>query len=500
MSSLSSADPVPATAHPVPKLILAALVALLGDSLFHGSDLGLSVLLFLGSLGLALAVARGSEPDRPRIPARERGIAVVLLVAGLLPLVESVGVLSVTFGILGLALFAAGLGGAFSRGIRATVATVRGILLAGPFRLGPDLVAALSHRLTAGRLRAGGTVLLGWVVPLLLCGVFASLFASANPLIDAWLAALEGAVTVPSLDAGRALILIVLASVAWAFIGARQRRARTPAGDAPVAADGGTRLLDAPTVLRCLALFNLLFAVQSVLDAAYLWGGLALPTGITYAAYAHRGAYPLMLTALLAAGFVLVALRPGGPGETSPAIRALVHLWIGQNVLLVISAVLRLDLYVEAYSLTLTRAAAFVWMGLVGVGLVLILARIALRRTNAWLVAANGLTLAATLYACAFVNLPGFVADYNLAHERSGGTAFDVGYALCLGPQAIPAIDRFLAASPDRHDGIVLRRDALAAGHIRRMEDWRAWTFRDGRLLEYLQAHPTARRPETVTP
>ena len=32
---------------------------------------------------------------------------------------------------------------------------------------------------------------------------------------------------------------------------------------------------------------------------------------MTYAAYAHRGAYPLIVTALIAAGFVLAALRPG---------------------------------------------------------------------------------------------------------------------------------------------------------------------------------------------
>ena len=53
-------------------------------------------------------------------------------------------------------------------------------------------------------------------------------------------------------------------------------------------------------------MFNALFAVQTVLDLTYLWGGVALPDGMTYATYAHRGAYPLIVTALLAAGFVLV--------------------------------------------------------------------------------------------------------------------------------------------------------------------------------------------------
>ena len=44
--------------------------------------------------------------------------------------------------------------------------------------------------------------------------------------------------------------------------------------------------------------FNALFAVQSVSDLAYLWGGMRLPEGLSYADYAHRGAYPLIVTAL----------------------------------------------------------------------------------------------------------------------------------------------------------------------------------------------------------
>ena len=71
------------------------------------------------------------------------------------------------------------------------------------------------------------------------------------------------------------------------------------------------------TILRSLILFNLLFAVQTALDVIYLWGNAKLPDDITYASYAHRGAYPLILTALLAAGFVLAAMRPGGPAEKS---------------------------------------------------------------------------------------------------------------------------------------------------------------------------------------
>ena len=94
----------------------------------------------------------------------------------------------------------------------------------------------------------------------------------------------------------------------------------------------------------------------------------------------HRGAYPLIVTALLAAAFVLVAMRPGARRSAPADPLARSFSVVAQNVLLVISSILRLDLYVEIYSLTYWRVAAFIWMMLVAIGLLLIVARIALGR------------------------------------------------------------------------------------------------------------------------
>ena len=42
--------------------------------------------------------------------------------------------------------------------------------------------------------------------------------------------------------------------------------------------------------------------------STYLTGGRRLPRGISFVEYAHRGSYPLIATALLAAAFVLYFL------------------------------------------------------------------------------------------------------------------------------------------------------------------------------------------------
>jgi hypothetical protein len=79
---------------------------------------------------------------------------------------------------------------------------------------------------------------------------------------------------------------------------------------------------------RSLILFSAIFAVQTSLDVLYLIYGVDLPDGMTYAQYAHRGAYPLLVAALLAGWFVLIAFRPGGLTECHTPTRCLVQLWI----------------------------------------------------------------------------------------------------------------------------------------------------------------------------
>jgi hypothetical protein len=173
-------------------------------------------------------------------------------------------------------------------------------------------------------------------------------------------------------------------------------------------------------------------------------------------------------------------------------IRPLDYLWVAQNVLLVLSSILRLDLYVQIYLLTWWRVAAFIWMMLVALGLVLIVARIVLNRSNGWLIRANLVTLTATLYACSLINFAAIIADYNLSHSREAtgkGVSIDMNYLFSLGPQALPAIDR---AIPLRglDPALVSRRGCLVEQHMKDTAFWRSWSFRSWRLQRTMGVEP----------
>jgi hypothetical protein len=506
MNSTAIAAPrLPLLLDSIPrKLMVALAVTGFADWLFYDQKIGISVAIFLLVLG---GLSLLTNPVHASV--RQWLLAAAIFLVGLASVVEEFNALSVTLAVLAVAVAISSLTNPLMDGLRARYAAVQDLVVTGPFRIFADIAQSPKWSLTLKSFTV-------WVVPLLLSCVFLLLFSSANPLIETWLNAIDLKAWLARLSVVRLLFWSVTLCVVWPFVYLKWIRKPPPAPwlseSEPAATDEApSELFGAAAILRSLLLFNLLFAVQTGLDVVYLWGGVALPDGLTYAAYAHRGAYPLIGTALLAAGFVLAAMRPGGPAERMPVIRVLVFLWVAQNVMLVVSSMLRLDLYVQIYSLTYWRVAAFIWMLLVAAGLVLIVARIALDRSNSWLVQMNLATLALLACICAFINFPYVIAIYNVEHSKEvsgNGLALDVNYLVGLGPQAVPAIDRYLAALPNstpllfNRSPLAWNRDQLIKRQLAELDSWRAWSFRGYRLKQYVaaagpslaQSEPAARK------
>ncbi len=475
--------------------VVVTLVAL-ADWLLYGHAIALSGALFLLALHLGATLANPGRVQRP-----EMFLAAGVQALAVAPLLVRPSLLALLFAVLGTAC---AMQLAFGARVGLVDRAYRSIELLSEvtWRAAQDLYRM--GRLWSRRVpvRVSGGALIGWVIPLALGAVFLLLFAIANPLIDSWLGAIDVSALLEHVGVGRIGLWLLALSAAWPFVFMRRQRKSARLAKFATAAVAATtvqmpdRLVGRSATLRSLILFNLLFAVQTGLDAVYLWGGVALPDGLTYAAYAHRGAYPLIVTALLAAAFVIVATRPGSDTARSPLIRQLVFLWTGQNVVLVVSSILRLDLYVAVYSLTYLRIAAFVWMALVGIGLVLIVLRIALSRSNGWLIGANLLSLLAALYLCSVMNGPGLIADYHGRHAREitgDGAWLDEAYLVALGPQAIPALDFYIGRlGPNVAGHLIGARERLAFKHLRRMADWRAWSLQDRKLARYLLMPPSA--------
>jgi len=354
----------------------------------------------------------------------------------------------------------------------------------GPFRPLMDAWHLSRVKRRPGRLHLGSAAAT-LALPVIGGLLFVGLFAFANPVISQ---AFERA-SVPGplriIFWGLVLLAVWPALRPWAGT-----TRNLPGGSADAAP---LPTIPLASVLIALATFNAIFAVQNGLDIAFLWSGAPLPAGVTLAEYAHRGAYALIATALIAGALALWMLRPGSATAAHPWARALLVLWVAQNLLLVASSMLRTIDYVEVYSLTELRIAALAWMVLVGIGLALICWRILAGKSGAWLVNFNLAAATTLLTAACFVDLGAVAAQWNVRHAREvggAGAAIDLCYLDQLGESALlPLIEL-----EPRIEDAEIRDRVTALRHKRMIElvvqqrDWHSWTWRGARRLAVAQA------------
>lgn len=449
--------------------LVLALVVLADVLLFEEMFGSALALLPLTALGTVVVVHPALRRDRRALAALAAAVFAVLLLADR-PSVVGWMTAWIALAVAVLSPRAPEDESALQWVVRLAWAGLAGIR--APFR---DALRMLERRIKGSLLRG----VLAAILPVAGGLLFFWLFAMANPVIDAWL----GAWRLPQVSFPRLILWGVFAYVGWILVRPRslRRRVKLPPIIARPSAVGGS-------VVASLIVFNTLFAGQNALDLAFLWSGAPLPEGVTFAEYAHRGAYLLIVTALLAGAFVLVFLRPGAPGAERPLVRRLVTLWVAQNLVLVASSALRTLDYVEAYGLTRLRISALAWMALVALGLVLICARLLWNRSAAWLVNWNFAAMVAILVAAAVTDLAVPAATWNVRHAREiagEGPSLDLCYLSELGDAGIQPLIHVEQApvSPALRSTAINLRIRQVERLRTRQADWRTWTWRGHRRL-----------------
>ena len=462
------------------KALAAAALVVLADRLFYGEEPGWT----LGAFALAWVAALLAAVPALRRPAPAAVLALaaalgVVLVDDPNPLAWLLfGVVTATAALLPRHRF----DDALRWGVR---------LLAYGFI---GLVAPIRDLLRVTRRRSPGGIGLGSLLalialPLLGGLLFLTLFAAANPLIEQAIAALEfpGFWTVVGHIVFWSFVLVAV----WPSL--RPRAPVLPRGLAP-----DTALPDVPaaTLVLSLITFNTIFALQNVLDVTFLWSGARLPDGMTMTEYVHRGAYPLIVTALLAGLFVLVALRPGSASAANVLVRRLVSLWVMQNIVLVGSSVLRTLRYIEESMLTEWRIAALAWMALVALGLALILWRLLRNRSAAWLINTNAAAAAVVLIAASAIDIGAVAATWNVRHARYSENS-DLCYLRSLGSSALLPLIRLerTAQGHALRDRATYLRSGILVDLRTQQADWHSWTARGARRLAAADAMLGPRPP-----
>ncbi|MCY1017423.1 DUF4153 domain-containing protein [Pyxidicoccus sp. MSG2] len=282
---------------------------------------------------------------------------------------------------------------------------------------------------------------------------------------------------------GRALGVGFSACVAAAALGHALRRRRGQERGEAEAAPAVPRL-GLTEALTLILGVDALFLVFAGFQVAYLFiGGASSPAeGYTYAEYARRGFFELLLVSMMTLGLVMALAR--WTRRESPlaqgAFRVGATLMVALTVVIVASAVKRMTLYEDAFGYTRLRLFTHVFM--FALGAVLTWRAVTLWwRPERFAIGAFVTALGAVVAVNA-VNPDALIVRLNIA-RATDSSGPDVSYLSGLSSDAVPELVRDTAPAQGWRTGLLLQyKERLPAEG-----SWPEWNLAHARARHALQ-------------
>lgn len=410
-----------------PALLLGALGAgLLGGLVLPERALGIGTFVVLIAAGAVVLTA--SRERRDPFTLACAGLCVLLAATAVVRDAEWVVVLCLLAG-AGLCVIGVtrgrSLGGFLLSGLMWPAAGLRGM----PW-LGRTIAAVPVVGHGAAVLRTVVWSVLGLVV-------FGALFASADALVAEWVDALLPDLSIDTF----VLRAFVTFAVGGTVLAAAYLSLNPPRVDR--ASVGPRTVARRYEWLAPVLVVVGVFAVFLVAQATVVFGGhayLRRTTGLTYAEYVHEGFAQLTVATALTLLVIWAAARKA-PRETASDrlwLRVALGALCAETLVVVASALYRMDVYEEAYGFTRLRLLVDVFEGWLGVlVLAVIVSGIGLR--GAWLARFALLSGVVALLGLALANPDAWIARHNLARYADTGRV-DWDYLRGLSDDAVPVL------------------------------------------------------------
>ncbi|MFC4115296.1 DUF4153 domain-containing protein [Nonomuraea zeae] len=353
------------------------------------------------------------------------------------------------------------------------------LLAMGPV---PWFLGQPMKRLTARRRIMPMLAAVGITAVLLL--VFGLLFVSADAVFASYLervtTAPEWAESVPA----RIILFVLFAALLAAVVLVALRPVIDPVGPE-------TKFTVSRSVwLLPLTAVNLLFASFVAVQITALFGGntwVLRTAGLTYAEYARQGFFQLVVVSVFVLGIVAVAaglLRV--ERRERWLLAGLLGVLCGLTMVVLASAMHRMNLYTDAYGLSRLRLsvqATVCWLGAL-FALVLIAGAVRFTgRGSGWLPRTIVLVTGLGLASFAIVN-PDLQVAYTQVEVR-GVHKMDSDYLGDLGAEAVPALDRL----PEPQRSCVLA-DVIRTNGLNRPDPWNGWNLARSQARALLAERP----------
>uniref|UniRef100_UPI001F4CB1F6 DUF4153 domain-containing protein n=1 Tax=Nocardiopsis lucentensis TaxID=53441 RepID=UPI001F4CB1F6 len=364
----------------------------------------------------------------------------------------------------------------------------------GPVSVLVGSLALLRHLPASPRLlfsplrsgRARGLVapaVLTAVVTALLLTVFGVLLAFADPVFANYLAR-----PFENMDLGTVVSRLFGGALSVLFTGsavlAARRRPAPRYGPVPPPESGPNWPMWVWSIPlgSLIALFTAFVAVQG----AVMFGGddyVQSVTGLIYAEYARQGFFQLVVVSFLVLGVIALttALVPARERAVRTTRNVLLGLLCLLTLVILASAMMRLQLYIDVFGLTRMRAGAEAWI--LWSGAVFVLVMVAglvntLGRSTAWLPRATVALSAVALAVFAYGNPDLRIAE---SHQDLDLTTVDTWYLDTLSADAVPGLIEL--EEDDRVCALLALQDRLEGPDHGGLASWNLSRSQGRRLL-----------------
>ncbi|MGB0522958.1 MAG: DUF4173 domain-containing protein [Flammeovirgaceae bacterium] len=301
-----------------------------------------------------------------------------------------------------------------------------------------------------------------FVIPTIVAIVFLFIFRAANPVFNAWTNSffdfigigLENLFT--WLSPVR-LIFVLLGAIltSWAFFAIghpkitakeaaqsdevlRKRRkfTKTSAPFTAVSLKNENR-----TGAILMAMVSVMATMVNAIDISHVWFNFEYDSSMNLSQFVHEGTYLLILSILLSMGIMLYYFRGNQNFYLkNTRIKWLAHIWIVQNVIMVISVAIRNYHYIHYHGLAYKRIGVIFFLGLTLFGLWTLFIKIKAKKSAFFLLRTNSWATYVMVLMLASINWDLRIAEYNITHWNKAHT--DVDFLLSLSDKALPILDQ----------------------------------------------------------
>ncbi|MBR5968230.1 MAG: DUF4173 domain-containing protein, partial [Lachnospiraceae bacterium] len=207
------------------------------------------------------------------------------------------------------------------------------------------------------------------------------------------------------------------------------------------------------TAITVTSVVTLLYLVFSVVQILFLFtGSFELPEGISYAEYARRGFFQLLVVSVMNLAVVLILKKHI---EKSRVLNAILLVICFCTYIMIASSAIRMIMYIQAYNLTMYRISvlfALLTLAVLLVGVIILVLKDDFSFRRFCVVAVSIIYI-----PFAFLNADAQIARFNLANNnaiRSADTSrrnyhYDYYYISSLSTDAAPAIREYFERFSD---------------------------------------------------